>query len=116
MIDTQLLDANRCKQIADAQLNAGNRLGALEYYEQAVHLRPDFAVAHNNVGIAWQLLGEWAKAETCHREAIYHRPQFARAYNNLGNALQRQEKWRPATEAFEQALALQPDCAEFAFN
>jgi Flp pilus assembly protein TadD len=95
-------------------LAAGNFWEAVANYEQALRLRPDFGEAYNDLGIAWQRLGESARAEGCYRQAIRIMPSLAPAFNNLGTVLRGQGKWDEAFVVFEQAVRLEPDNPELA--
>src|SRR5205807_2922466 len=55
----------------------------------AVHLRPDFAQAHHNLGVAMAELGQLDEAALCLRQALTLQPDYAEAYYNLGNEIGR---------------------------
>jgi tetratricopeptide (TPR) repeat protein len=109
-------NASAWKSLADMHVAVGNLRAGVANYEEAIRLRPDFAIAHDLLGITWQHLGEWGRAVLCHRQAIRLSPSLAPAHNNLGNALKGQGKWAEALEAFEQAHRLEPARPQFAFN
>ncbi|HWY88989.1 MAG TPA: sulfotransferase [Gemmataceae bacterium] len=106
--------AARCHAAGRSSLASGSAREAVANYEEALRLRPDFGEAYNDLGIAWQHLGEWTRAEGCYRQAIRLMPSLAPAYNNLGTALRGQGKWAEAFVAFEQAVRLEPDNPELA--
>ena len=54
--------------------------------DAAVRLRPDFADAHNILGIVLVQHRRLAEAVTCFRRALGAGPDFAMAHSNLGNA------------------------------
>ena len=65
------------------------RLGAdpaerIEALDKAVALDPDFAQAHNDLGILHMEGGRFIEAERVLRAAVAVNPQFAEAHNNLG--------------------------------
>lgn len=85
---------------------------AVELISQALNIKPDFAVAHCNLGAAHRSLGRLAQAEANFRKAIALQPDFAAAHNNLGNALKEHGKLDEAVASFHKAIVLQPDSAE----
>jgi tetratricopeptide (TPR) repeat protein len=89
--------------------------GAAAAYRKALALRPDFALAHNNLGMA---LSQQQKpgAESAYRKALALRPDYTVAYNNLGVVLAEQRKYGEAAVAYRKAIHLQPDFALAYFN
>ena len=57
-----------------------------------MHLRPDFAKAHNNLGLALASQGQADEALACYAEALRLRPDYAEAHNNRGVALTGQRR------------------------
>ena len=57
-----------------------------------MELKPDFAEAHNNLGVALKDQGKLNEAIACCRRALELKPDFAEAHNNLGNAFERTGK------------------------
>jgi tetratricopeptide (TPR) repeat protein len=91
-----------------AEAEAANR--------QALRLRPDYADAHNGLGVVLELGGNLPEAETAFREAIRHKPGFALAHNNCGLVLERQGKLSEAEAAYKQAIHFHPGYAEAHYN
>ena len=58
-------------------------------FREAVRLRPDFAEAHNNLGLVLTQTDDDEPAIAAFREAIRIRPDYADAHANLGAALHR---------------------------
>ena len=69
-------------------------------------------MAHYNLGIARDELGQPEQAISCYEQAIVIKPDYAEAHNNLGNALIEFGRSEDAITHFEQALAIKPDFAE----
>jgi tetratricopeptide (TPR) repeat protein len=88
---------------------AGSVDEALRAYQQALELRPDYALAHNNLGAILFQRGELDQAGIHLREAVRLDPKNADALDNLGRLNQRLGDPRSARERFEQALAVRPD-------
>jgi protein O-GlcNAc transferase len=85
-------------------------------YQRALTLKPDYAEAHNNLGIAFQEQGKLDDAVAYYRNALHLRPNYCQALSNLGNALLGQNKWPEALASYQQALCFQPDDANAYYN
>jgi Flp pilus assembly protein TadD len=66
------------------------------------------AVAHNNLAVALDKLGQSAEALDHFAEAARLKPDYADALHNLGNMLRRQGQLEEAEASYRQALKLQP--------
>ena len=75
-------------------------------FEQALALRPDYAEAHNNLGIVLWQQGKLEQAVARFEQAIALRPDYAEAHNNLGVVLREQLKLTEARQVFERLQAL----------
>ena len=56
-------------------------------FREAIRLRPDFAEAHNNLGLVLIQSGDDAGGIAALREAVRLAPDYADAHANLGAAL-----------------------------
>ncbi len=59
---------------------------AIEYLNQAIRLKPDYAEAYNNRGAAYGGLGQHRRAIEDYNEAIRLKPDLAETYDNRGMA------------------------------
>src|SRR5262249_38329451 len=84
---------------------------AVAHYQHAIALRPDYAEARNNLGVALRKQSKLDEAVAELRRAVALEPSAAEAHCNLGDALREQGKPDEAMASYEQALALRPDCA-----
>ena len=50
----------------------------------AIHLRPDYAQAHNNLGNVFQNLQQYERAMVCREKAINIQPDYEDAIYNKG--------------------------------
>ena len=73
-------------------------------YEKALALRPDYALAHNNLGAILFQRGQLDAAGVHLREAVRLDPKNADALDNLGRLDRRLGDARSARQHFEQAL------------
>ena len=88
---------------------------AIEAYNKALAIKPDYAEAYYNMGNALKEQGKLEEAIEAYNKALAIKPDYAEAYNNMGIALQEQGKLEEAIEAYNKALAIKPDYAE-AYN
>ena len=88
---------------------------AIESYNKAIAIKPDYADAHYNMGLVLQEQGKLEEAIEAYNKALAIKPDYAELYNNMGNALKEQGKLEEAIEAFNKALAIKPDHA-FAYS
>lgn len=93
--------------------NAFEQLGehnkAIEAYDKAIAINPNFKYAWYNKGNALTKLGEYDKAIEAYDRAIAIDPYYRDAWNNKGIALMYLGKDDKAIEAFDKIIALYPD-------
>lgn len=82
---------------------------ALGYYQAALRLKPDYALAWNNIGAILYAQGKFAEATAHFQEAGGLQPGYPDAHNNLGLAWLDQGKTAEALAEFDTALRLKPD-------
>ncbi len=91
-----------------------DRLGripeAIKYFHRALELKPTPEV-HNNLGNAYQKLGEYTKAIEQYKLAISYGKKDPKHYFNLGNALKATNQLDEALSYFQQAIEIKPDYA-----
>jgi protein O-GlcNAc transferase len=90
----------------------GKLVAAIEYYQQALTLKPDYAEAYYNLGNVFQKQGKLEAAIESYQQALNIKPEIPEAYNNLGSVFQKQGKLEAAVEVYQQALRLKPSYAE----
>jgi Flp pilus assembly protein TadD len=98
--------------LGKALLQQGKWAEAKAACRKVIALKPDFALAHYNLGFALANQGKHAAAEAAYRKAIALNPDHAPTHTNLGNALFNQGKWVGAEAAHRKAIALKPGFAE----
>ncbi|NQV84719.1 MAG: tetratricopeptide repeat protein, partial [Rhodospirillales bacterium] len=81
-------------------------------YQKSLNLKPDYAMAHNNLGNTLLELGRLDEAIASLHKALIENPDFVVAHNNLGNALKALGKLDQAVDSYQRALSLKPDYAE----
>jgi tetratricopeptide (TPR) repeat protein len=85
----------------------GDLLKALEYYEEAIKVRPEFAEAEFQRGNALVGLGRLEEAESGFRRAIELKRDWPLAYSALGSLLVRLNRDADAESVLRQAIKLE---------
>jgi hypothetical protein len=101
---------------ADHLASTGDYEKAIVLYRKILTIRPDHAVAANNMGNAYQKMGRFDDAVCCYRRARDARPGSAEIRTNLGRSLDASGHSRQALEELRGALELAPDSAEIHFH
>lgn len=84
-------------------------------FEAAIALRPDYAEAHNYLGLVYTQANDDSKAARAFREAIRLRPDYADAHANLGALLTATDAAESVRE-LERAVALRPGLLKAHYN
>ena len=87
----------------------------LAEFRQALLLRPNYAEAHNNIGLVLAQNGDDEKATAEFREAVRIRPDYADAHANLGAVLMLSDV-EEAIGELEKAVSLDPALIKAQFN
>lgn len=95
-----------------AYYRTGNYEKALQDFDQAIHLKPDFASAFHNRGLVYSKQGHYDRAIEDFDQAILLKPGFAIAFDNRGLAYEAKGDIERAFQDFDQAAKLRPDDAE----
>jgi len=89
---------------------------ALEAYQKAVELDPNFGDAYLNLGNIYYRQELFVDAERCYRLAITCDPDHAKAYYNLGNTLDELHCTQEAGDCFQKALEKDPNFSDAQYN
>jgi len=85
-------------------------------YDKALALKPDYANAYSDRGIALQDLKRLEDALASYDKALAIQPDHAGAYGNRGNVLQELKRLDEALASYDKALAIKPDYAGAYYN
>jgi protein O-GlcNAc transferase len=88
---------------------------AINHYDRALNLAPDYFEASNNRGIALTAQNRLSEAIASFDRAISFNPNFAEAYMNRSVALRLLKRPQDALASGSKSIALDPRCAE-AYN
>ena len=84
---------------------------AIEFFQKAISVEPDFSEAHNNLGVAYEKSRKFNEAIESYKKALsnllYRTPEMA--YNNLGRIYYRLGKYDEAINAYKEALKRMTD-------
>jgi eukaryotic-like serine/threonine-protein kinase len=97
-------------QMGLALLRAARYQEAVAAFEEAVRIARDNFTYRQQLGTAYQFLGDNDRALENYREAIAIRPS-APAYSNIGALLHQRGDFTGAVEAYRQAIAIRPNSA-----
>ncbi|MBZ5701841.1 MAG: tetratricopeptide repeat protein [Acidobacteriia bacterium] len=89
----------------------GDAAAAVEHYQAALRLAPDFYPAHNNLGIRYLQKGDAKAAEEEFRRVLELNGNSAQAYFNLGNVLYLTGRNEEARRTLEAGLRFAPSSA-----
>ena len=92
--------------------NKGHIKEAIEHYQKAIQLDPNYAEAQNNLGAALAAEGRFDEAIEYYHKAIQISPNFAYALNNLGMALAARGQFDDAIENYRKAIQISPNFAD----
>jgi Flp pilus assembly protein TadD len=95
--------------LANALQSQGKSSEAITFYQRAIRVKPDYAMAHYNLAKALGEQGDRAAAIQLYRKAVRLAPDHVDAHNNLANALAAEGNFDEAIHYYTTALELQPD-------
>ena len=85
---------------------------AIQNYDKAIEIKPDFFIIYNNRGIAYSKKGDFDTAIQDFTTAIEINPDYAEAYNNRGNAYSEKRDFDKAIQNYDKAVEIKPRLAE----
>ena len=98
--------------LGNALDQAGRSDEAIKHYEEAVRLKPDYAIGHTNLAAALRNSGRVSEAIGHYEEAVRLKPDRAEFRTNLGVALQSLGRLPEAIAHCQAAIRLNPDYAD----
>ena len=93
-----------------------NQLEAIATYQRVLHLDPNHAAAHINIGTLHYNRQEYSVAEKHYRRAIEIDSRYALAYFDLGNVLDETGRVAEAIQTYTTALQLAPTYSDAHYN
>ena len=91
---------------------------AIEFYQKALELNPNYQDSYLNLGIVLRRQGKLEEAIAQYEKAIEIQPSFADAYLSLGNIYCQLAEYPKVRDLWQKALELQPEIggADVQFN
>ena len=101
--------------VAPSLAEEGKIEEAIDHYNEAIRLDPDYPDAYSNRGNAYATLGQHQQAIEDYNKAIRLKPDFAIAYYNRGIIEIKLGLYQKAIDDFNEAIRLKPDYTD-AYN
>ena len=102
--------------LANQKLDEGNKLayakdynGAIRLYNEALQLKPNYADAYNNRGIAYRHLKQYERAIADHDKAIQLNPNDAQVYSSRGLTYALQNHLELAIQDYTKSIEINPN-------
>ena len=95
--------------------HVASHAGELEDAREEVRNNPDDALAHFNLGVAYENLGMYKEAIEPYKQAIKNNPAYEDAAYRLGFIYGKLRMWKEAIEFLKQEIRKNPDDAEAYF-
>ncbi|NHQ61187.1 tetratricopeptide repeat protein [Chlorobium sp. BLA1] len=99
-----------------AYLQKGELTLAIEAYQAAVRLRPDYAHYWADLGVAYGREGQYERMIAAYRQAVRNNNEYALAWINLGIAYIQNGSYLQAVEAYQQVVRITPGDASSWYN
>ena len=85
-------------------------------YKKALHIDPNFAEAHFNLGVAHQEKGNLKEAIAEYQKTLQIYPNYLEAHNNLGILYFREGMLDQALAEYQKTIEIKPDYAKGYYN
>ncbi|PSB54070.1 hypothetical protein C7B67_00590 [filamentous cyanobacterium Phorm 6] len=115
-LNPQLVGADFHFNLANRLFTQGKRDEAIESYEKAIAIKPDWAEAYGNIGSARSQQGDLDAAIVNYQKAVALKPELEVLHFNLGNSFLQQNKYEEAITNYQNTLKIKPDWAEVHAN
>lgn len=89
----------------------GHPREAIQEYDKALEVDPNYFEVYNNLGITWFALGDTQQGLKYFQKAVQLKPKWGPAHYNLGYAFERVGRVQEAISEYQQTLQLDPDFA-----
>lgn len=115
-LNPQLVGADFHFNLGNRLLSQGKRDEAVESYEKAIAIKPDWAEAYANIGSARSQQGNIDAAITHYQKALALKPELAVLNYNLGNSFLQLYNYEAGITHYRKALEVNPEWPEVHAN
>jgi lipoprotein NlpI len=112
----QLSDADRAVTLnnrGNTHLGKKDYTRAIQDYDQAIRIKPNYPEAFNNRGYAYFHKMDYDRAIQSYDQAIKLNPKYAKAFNNRGGAYDEKRQYDRALADYEAAATIDPRVARY---
>jgi len=85
-------------------------------YKEILKTNPNHVDAHNNLGLVFNVSGDFQKARSCYEKAIQINPNYAGVHNNFGIVLVKLGELQKARSCYQKAIEIQPNYSDAYWN
>ena len=103
------IQANICKQLKKYD-------SAINYFEEAIRLNPNFSEAYNNLGNTKKRVGKIDEAISCFEKAIQLKENNIQAYLNLANIYKENKYFKELIKIYEKILSFNQNDIKTLYN
>ena len=89
---------------------------AIDSYDRAVQIKPDYHKAWNNRGLALGNLGRYEESIDSYDKALQIKPDYHDAWSNRGIALGNLGRYEQEIDSYDNALQIKPDLHQAWYN
>jgi tetratricopeptide (TPR) repeat protein len=107
--ETTLIRSVAHNNRGDAYVAQGNFDAAINDYNQAINLNPDFARSFNNRGFAYLKKGNYEQALKDFDQAIKLKSDYGKAFANRAEVHQQRHDYQSAVRDYDSAIRVQPE-------
>lgn len=102
-------DGKICNSIGFYFYKLGKYKAAIEYYNEAITLSPEYPISYNNLGVVYLKENQLQLAEENFKKAIRLDTKYVKAICNLSIVYFKLRRYRKAQELYFQAKFLDPE-------
>ena len=101
-------EALRYYSLGQQEAKDGNFERAIEYFQEAIRIDPNFAFAWDNIGISYRRLNQYDKAIEAYTKSLELDPYGMMPLQNIAIAYQYKKEFKKAIDAFEKLGKIHP--------
>jgi len=102
-------EKNALLLLGNSKYNYGKNEEAIEYFEKAIELDPNYRQVHNLLSFAYNNLGDFDKALEANNKYIFSAPDEPNPYDSRGSLFAQNGQLDSAIASYKKALEIKPD-------